>query len=202
MQSESTEYSPYSPTTSFDKSPLTSRHGFHDPASGNQLLLEDDPFQGQPRGAVEPESPHFRDLNEAKRLRALGNAERNQQNTPVKAVIEYENALLPAVPKRDDDDGPVFKIVPSKPGRKNGQQLDQFPNGRHIQTRWDPGARLTSCRGLNPHSLSSACNITFRGFPSLEEVLFPCHYTSRLAHRLLSLLPRPRCYKRRLRPSQ
>lgn len=135
MQSESTEYSPYSPTTSFDKSPLTSHHGFHDPASGNQPTLEDDPFQGQLRGAVEPDSPHFRDLDEAKRLSALANAERNQQYTPVKAIIEYENALLPPTPKKDDDDGPVFKIVPSKPGRKTGQQLDQFPNGRHIQAQ-------------------------------------------------------------------
>lgn len=95
----------------------------------------DDPFQGQPRGAVEPGSPHFRDLDEAKRLSALANVERSQQCTPVKAIIEYENALLPPTPKEDDDGGPVFKVVPSKPGRKTGQQLDQFPNGRHIQAQ-------------------------------------------------------------------
>ena len=135
MQSESTEYSPYSPTTSLDKSPLTSQHAFHDPAPGNQLALEDDPFQGQPRAAVEPDSPHFPDFDEAKRLSALTNAERNQQHTPVKAIIEYENALLPPTTNKDDDDGPVFKVVPSKPGRKNGQQLDQFPNGRLTQAQ-------------------------------------------------------------------
>lgn len=134
MQSESTEYSPYSPPTSFDRSPLTSQHGFYDSASGNQLALEDDLFQGQPRSAAELDS-HLRDLDEAKRLSAIANAERNQQHPPVKAIIEYENALLRATAKKDDDDGSVFKVVPSKPGRMNGQQLDQFPNGRHTQAQ-------------------------------------------------------------------
>ena len=76
----------------------------------------------------------FRSVDEAKRLSAIVNAERNQQHTPVQAIIEYENALLSATPKKDDDEGPVFKVVPSKPGRKNGQRLDQFPNGRPTRT--------------------------------------------------------------------
>lgn len=149
MQSESTEYSPYSPTTSVDKSQPVSQHGFHGPAPGNQLALEDDLFQGQPRGAVEPE-----------RLSAIANAERRQQDAPVKAIIEHENAFLPATPKQDDDDGPVFKVVPSRPGRKTGQQLDQFPNGRHTQAQWEQRAGLTRYRGLDAYFIPPAGDFT------------------------------------------
>lgn len=135
MQSESTEYSPYSPNTPSDTSSNTGQHGFYSSASGIQHAHEDDPFEGQPRGAAEPNNAPCGDVDEAVRL-SKANAIKDEQpnHTPVKAIIDYENALLPASPKVEDD-GPVFKVVPSKPGRKAGQRLDQFPNGRHAQPK-------------------------------------------------------------------
>lgn len=140
MQSESTEYSPYSPNTPSDTSSNTAQHGFHSSAPGIQPALEDDPFEGQSRGAVEPDNAPCGDFDQAMRLSKAIDAEEEQQqqrnhiNTPVKAIIEYENALLPPSPKVEDD-GSIFKVVPSKPGRKAGQRLDQFPNGRHARSK-------------------------------------------------------------------
>lgn len=136
MQSESTEYSPYSPTTPYDLSQSTAQHGFHSPAPGIQHALDDDSFEGQLRGAVGPDNAPCGDFDEAMRLSKAGEQQqqqRNHINTPVKAIIEYENALLPPSPKFQDD-GPVFKVVPSKPGRKSGERLDQFPNGMHSRS--------------------------------------------------------------------
>ena len=138
MQSESSEYSPYSPNLSSDLSNNTAQYGFHCPAPGIRHALEDDPVNRQPRGAVEPDDAPCGEIDETVRLSRAGNGDTCNNITPVKAIIDYENALLPASPKIEDD-GPALRVIPSK-SRREGPQLDQFPNGRHTMMEgiWSP----------------------------------------------------------------
>lgn len=93
----------------------------------------------------------------------------NRERPSFQRIAEYENALMPQTPKKEDE-GPAFKIVKKKKGHTlDGPQLDKFPNGMYI--REITATPLTLCRGLDTYPIASSCLVSRRCFSCIALLL-------------------------------
>lgn len=134
MQSESNESSHIPNPANTSEPSNASQYGFHT----DQLRSAEahDPFTGQQHDspasidAGDVATSRLDDVFLSERLQGL-NVNDGLENRPkpsFQRISEYENALSPSPPRRQNE-GPAFKVIKKKGGKNDGPKLDEFPNG-------------------------------------------------------------------------
>lgn len=131
MQSQTTQASTQNITLPTEEQQSGAQYGFqpHSSRSADPLLPRDGGvFLHEEDTASAPASGDAEVIQRLRQTNLNGNVE-DRIRPSVQRIAEYENALLPQPPKKQDE-GPGFKIVKKKKGHTlDGPQLDRFPNG-------------------------------------------------------------------------